>query len=253
MDLETVRKIQHSVGTEDVILLRVLRELIDAHVVQRTIVLHGIVASALLVAAGHDLLVVQDVGHHEVDREGAALLQAKASADRAVEHESALALRLLGHNVVAIVVDVAHRGERSLIAHAGRVGEVDAVVVITVQVDEPAALVVAQSEASCREWRAGLAHAFVHDDIVGVGAPCGTHVAHVGIVDVLGLAPGADGFQVEERGESEVQSQFHTIVFFLDAGHRDIGERVDVVEIEVLPFGDMVQSAVVGIQTGMQP
>ena len=51
MDLESVRKVQHSVDSEDVVFLRILRELIDSHVVQGSVVLHGVVASALLVTA----------------------------------------------------------------------------------------------------------------------------------------------------------------------------------------------------------
>ena len=112
---------------------------------------------------------------------------------------------------------------------------------------------VAEADVGSRKRCAGLAHSFVHDDVVRIGTLGGTHIAHVGVVGVLRLAPCANGIQVEERGQLEAQAQFHTVVFLLYACHRDIRERVDVVEIEVLPLGHMVQTAVIGIETGPQP
>ena len=66
----------------------------------------GIVASALLVTSGDDLLVVQQVGDREVDAELASTSQTEAAADRGIEHKATLTFLLFQSTLqdVAIVV-----------------------------------------------------------------------------------------------------------------------------------------------------
>ena len=62
LQLELICDVQHAVGAVGIVLLRVLRETIESRVTRR-----GIVRAALLISAGHQMSVVEDVGHHEVD------------------------------------------------------------------------------------------------------------------------------------------------------------------------------------------
>ena len=121
---------------------------------------------------------------------------------------------------------------------------------------------VAQTKTEGSERGSALAHTFIIYDfclmvvgiVVGVVDVLGyrRHIPYVGIVDVLCFADGTDSLQVEEGSELQLQTQFYTIVFFLDAGHGDISEGVDVVKIEVLPLGDIFHATVVTAQTGRE-
>ena len=64
--LEFVCDVQHSVSAVGIELHRVLRELVCS-VACSSVGLHGVVASALLISSRHDVRVVQDVRHAEVD------------------------------------------------------------------------------------------------------------------------------------------------------------------------------------------
>ena len=81
----------------------------------------------------------------------------------------------------------------------------------------------------------------------------GEHVVHVGIVDVLGIADGSEGLEVKERSHLEVEAGLDAVVFFLDTCHAEVGERVRVVVVEVLPLCNVVEAAIVCIDVGVHP
>ena len=109
--LESEGEVKHSVDAECVVFLGIQRELVGTLVVHRTIALHGVVATALLIATGAEVALIEDVGHHQVDRQLLAALHTDALTNRAVKHKATLALRLIGNNEVALVIHAAHCGE----------------------------------------------------------------------------------------------------------------------------------------------
>ena len=112
---------------------------------------------------------------------------------------------------------------------------------------------VAHSEACRGERGAGVAHVLVVDDVVHVLCACGVHVSHLRVLQYLSLAYRSDEFHVECACHLEFQSCLHSVVFFLDAGERHVREGVDVVEVVVLPVGDVGKAAVVSVYVGVEP
>ena len=87
--------------------------------------------------------------------------------------------------------------EHLLVAIAWRIREVDAIVVVGIEIHEPSVGVEVETDASHGERRTALAHIY-HVSLVGVYL--GTlreHVVGSNIVDVLCLADGAQGLEVE--------------------------------------------------------
>ena len=163
---------------------------------------------------------------------------------------------------VAVGVDVAHRAvvevgdlvaQRALVSHVGRVGEVDAVVVVSVEVEIPALDAVFQAQAHDGQRGSALSHAFVPADVVGHVALVREHVDDVGVGGVFGLGDGTQEVDGEVAGHLELHAQLGAVVVLLYAGHADVGERVHVVEVEVLPLCALGRVAVVGSEVHLQP
>ena len=87
--------------------------------------------------------------------------------------------------------------------------------------------------------------------IVVVGTSSTAHIPDIGIVGILSFSDSTDGLDVEIVGDLEVDTPFHTVVDLIDACHRDIRERVDVIIIEVLPFGFILHRTIVAADVGL--
>ena len=142
-----------------------------------------------------------------------------------------------------------------------RVRQVDAVVVVAVEVDEPTLLMIAYAEAESGERCAAVAHTLIVDIVVvvtclGGAVQCGIcrlHVAELRVVRNLGLADCTDELNVKEACELELSAELCTVVRLVHIGHRYIDERVAVVVIEVLPVGYVSHAAVVALHVEVEP
>ena len=79
------------------------------------------------------------------------------------------------------------------------------------------------------------------------------HVGQLGVVDDLGVAYCTEQLNVEGTCHLKLNACLHAIIFLLHVCKRHILERVDVVMIEVLPVGHVVQTAVVGVDVEVHP
>ena len=112
-----------------------------------------------------------------------------------------------------------------LIAVAGRVGEVDAIVPVAVEVNEPSPLVVTENKACCSKRCSCLAHVLIIYClylvvVVIVECTAGrTHIPDFGIIGVLCLADSTDGLDVELIGDLEVDTPLNTVVNLINTCH----------------------------------
>ena len=227
-------------------------------------------------ADGHDVTVVEDVGEAEVDRQR-TVFQIDAASYRTIEHEATMTLGLaqcaltrfivLVHNLdAALTHDLLAVLYRFAITIVGRVRKVDAVIIVAVQAEEPSVLVIVHAEACSCERCAAVAHTFIIYAVpVGIGVAlcavvvavhCARHRLHVGqlgVVDDLGVAYCTEQLNVEGACHLKLNACLHAIIFLLHVSKRHILERVDVVMIEVLPVGHVVQTAVVGVEVEVHP
>ena len=97
---ETVGDLEHPVSTVYVIFLRIFREDITAAVTRI-----GNIASALLITASDDLLIVQNVGEHQIEGQHASSSDSDALANTAIKHEATLALILAAYVVGSVFID----------------------------------------------------------------------------------------------------------------------------------------------------
>ena len=140
--------------------------------------------------------VVEDVGHHEVDAQ-AAMLQIDAAANGAVHHPAAMSLVLWRDDRIACLIDTADLVQAALIAVVRRVAQIDAVIPVTGQVNEPTTLMIAQFDARGSKWCAVLAHILHQSHILIVGTLCGVEVDDLGVAHVLGITDGTEELEVE--------------------------------------------------------
>ena len=118
---------------------------------------------------------------------------------------------------------------------------------------------ITQYEAQGSERSASFTHVLIITylgfAVVGIveGALRRTHIPNLSIVGVASLADGTDGFEAPCLGELEVQAPLNAIVLFRHASHRNIRERVDIVEIEVLPFCSILYDGAIGHDVGLKP
>ena len=104
-----------------------------------------------------------------------------------------------------------------------------------------------------RQRRATFAHILVDAYVIVVFSITGEHVSDVGIVHVLGFADGSQGFDVEVGTDFEVQAQFYSVIFLVDAGERNVREGVLGVIIEHRVLGGIVHPVIIGVQVGVEP
>ena len=247
---EPIVEVQHEVDALCVELLGVLLEVVRAvHRVGAVLgLLVGVVgASALLVTARAQFAVVGDVGHHQVHVQR-VVGDAEGVADGAVEHESALALCLCGHIVVCVVDGKSGSSHVLGVAHVGRVTEVDAVVVVAVQVEVPSLYAVSESQAGGGQWGAALTHSLVVAEVCALDAFVREQIGYVGVLGVLGLCDRPQQVDGEVAGDLELHAQFSAVVVLLHACEAIVGEGILVVVVEVLPFRSAVCVRKVGRQ-----
>ena len=112
---------------------------------------------------------------------------------------------------------------------------------------------IAQAKASYVERSSALAHTFniCH---FSIQVACDRlRTCSLNILEDSVVAQSTDSLEVEERCEFEVETQFYTIVFLLQARKTEIYERVVHITIEVLPLRNVVKTAIVCIQVGVHP